>query len=46
MEYEEVMWATGDTTTIPLLRKVFESGKPVGEQMNRDILNLYEKVVA
>ena len=38
MDYEEFMWAIGDTTTMPLLKKVFEAGKSVGEQMNRKLL--------
>lgn len=38
MDYEEFLWAIGDTTSIPLLKKVFEAGKPVGEQMNRRLL--------
>lgn len=38
MDYEEFLWALGDTTTIPLLKKIFEAKKPVGEQMNRKLL--------
>lgn len=38
MDYEEFLWAIGDTTTIPLLKKIFEAGKPVGDQMNRKLL--------
>ncbi len=38
MDYEEFLWAIGDTTTMPLLKKVFETGKAVGEQMNRKLL--------
>lgn len=38
MDYEEFLWALGDTTTIPLLKKVFETEKGVGEQMNRKLL--------
>ena len=32
---EEFLWAVGNTNTIPLLKKVFEQNKPIGEQMNR-----------
>ena len=35
MDYEEFLWALGDTTTIPLLEKFFESEKPLGDQLNR-----------
>ncbi len=38
MDYEEFLWALGDTNTLPLLRKVFEAKKPIGEQMNRNLL--------
>lgn len=38
MDYEEFLWAIGDTSTIPLLKKVFEAKKSVGEQMNRKLL--------
>lgn len=38
MDYEEFLWAIGDTSTIPLLKKVFEAKKPIGEQMNRKLL--------
>lgn len=38
MDYEEFLWAMGDITTIPLLRKCFESGKPLGESVNRKLL--------
>lgn len=38
MDYEEFCWALGDKTTIPLLRQLFESKRPVGDQMNRKLL--------
>ncbi len=38
MDYEEFLWATGDNTTIPLIRQCFESRKPVGEQLNRRLM--------
>ena len=38
MDYEEFLWATGDTTTIPLLKKVFDSGKPIGDQIHRKLM--------
>ncbi len=37
MDHEEFLWAVGDTTTIPLLKKVFDSGKPVGVQIHRKL---------
>lgn len=38
MDYEEFLWAVGDLTTIPLLKKVFDSGKPVGVQIHRKLM--------
>lgn len=38
MDYEEFLWALGDNSTMPLLKKVYESKKPLGEQMNRKLL--------
>ena len=38
MDYEEFLWAIGDSTTTPLIRKCFESRRPVGEQLNRKLL--------
>ena len=38
MDYEEFLWALGDTTTFPLLQKVFVSGHSLGEKMNRQLL--------
>lgn len=38
MDHEEFLWAVGDTATIPLLKKVFDSGKPVGVQIHRKLM--------
>jgi len=38
MDYEEFLWAVGDMTSVALLKKMFESGKTVGEQMNRKLM--------
>ena len=38
MDYEEFLWAIGDSTTIPLIKKCFEARKPIGEQLNRKLL--------
>ena len=38
MDHEEFLWAVEDTTTIPLLKKVFDSGKPVGAQIHRKLM--------
>ncbi len=38
MDYEEFRWALGDNTTIPLMKKCFETNKGVGEQTNRKLM--------
>ena len=38
MDHEEFLWAVGDIITIPLLKKVFDSGKPVGAQIHRKLM--------
>ena len=38
MDYEEFLWAVGDRTTYPLIRKCFESGRPMGDQVNRKLM--------
>ena len=38
MDYEEFLWAAGDSTTVPLIRQCFESRKPVGEQPGRRLV--------
>ena len=38
MDHEEFLWAVGDITTIPLLKKVFDSGEPVGAQIHRKMM--------
>lgn len=38
MDYEEFCWALGDTSTTPLLKKIYESNKSVGQQSNRKLM--------
>ncbi|MCD8119015.1 MAG: AAA family ATPase [Lachnospiraceae bacterium] len=38
MDYEEFRWALGDTVTSGLLKNVFESGKSLGDGMNRRLM--------
>ena len=38
MDYEEFKWALGDTSTIPLLRQVFESRKSFGDAVIRKLM--------
>ena len=38
MDYEEFRWALGDKVTMPLLKTVFESKRPVGDGVNRKLM--------
>lgn len=38
MDYEEFLWALGDSSTMKLLRGVFESKKSFGDQLNRKLM--------
>lgn len=38
MDFEEFLWATGDENTIPLLKHVFETQKPVGNGVHRKLM--------
>ena len=38
MDYEEFRWALGDNTTIPLLRKSYDSKMPLGESTCRKLM--------
>ena len=35
MDYEEFLWATGDTATIPLLRQFFDKQMPLGQALRK-----------
>lgn len=38
MDYEEFRWALGDTATIPLLQKAFDSKMPLGDIAHRQMM--------
>lgn len=41
MDYEEFLWAVGDTTTFPLLQKCFEMSHGLGDAQNRKQLRQF-----
>ena len=41
MDYEEFRWALGDTTTIPLLKKAYDSRISLGDAVNRKMMRDY-----
>ncbi len=38
MDYEEFCWALNNTTTIPLLKRIYESKTPIGDAAHRKIM--------
>lgn len=45
MDFEEFLWAKGDTVTIPLIKACFESKKPLGQALHRKIMNDFRQYV-
>ena len=41
MDYEEFLWAIGDNATYNMIRKLYEMGKPIGQQSNRKLLRYF-----
>lgn len=41
MDYEEFLWAVGDETTFPLLKKCFEMNQGLGDSLNRKQLRQF-----
>ena len=41
MDFEEFLWAIGDTVTIPILKQVFERRQPVGEMLHRRLMRTF-----
>lgn len=39
MDFEEFLWALGDEATVPLIRRCFETGKPLGQALHRKVMN-------
>lgn len=41
LDFEEFLWALGDTATIPVLKDFFVQRKPLGQQLNREMLRKF-----
>lgn len=41
MDYEEFLWATGQETTMELIRNAFESLRPMGDAVNREMMRRF-----
>ena len=45
MDFEEFLWAMGDTATVPLIKTCFESRKPLGQTLHRKIMKDFRQYV-
>lgn len=43
LDFEEFLWALGDTTTVPILKEFFNKKKPLGNSLHRKILNIFRQ---
>ena len=43
MDFEEFLWAMGDTATMPLVRKRFVDMKPLGVDVHRQIMDMFRQ---
>lgn len=41
LDYEEFLWATGDTNTFNLIRFAFDNKKPLGDAVNRQLMRQF-----
>lgn len=46
MDFEEFLWAQGDTITIPVVKDAFKKCKPLGEALHRKILSRFREYMA
>lgn len=46
MDFEEFLWAQGDTVTAPVIFEAFETRKPLGEVVHRKIMRSFREYVA
>lgn len=46
MDFEEYLWATGDTVTFPAIKEAFENRKPMGDALHRRIMKSFRTYMA
>lgn len=46
MDFEEFLWAKGNTTVMPAVRAAFECRKPLGDAVHRKIMQLFREYIA
>lgn len=45
LDFEEFLWALGDTVTVPVLKSFFEKKAPVGEALHRKVMNEFRQYI-
>lgn len=43
LDFEEFLWALGDTSSFPLLKEFYEKRLPLGDAVHRKMMNLYKQ---
>ena len=46
MDFEEFLWAKGNTVVMPAVREAFEHRRPLGETVHRKIMQLFREYIA
>jgi predicted AAA+ superfamily ATPase len=46
MDFEEFLWAKGNTAAMPAIKAAFESRKPLGEAVHRKLMQLFREYIA
>ena len=46
MDFEEFMWAQGDSVTIPMIRDAFQHKRPLGDDIHRRIMQRFRTYMA
>ena len=46
MDFEEFLWAKGNTVTMPAVKSAFDSRKPLGDAVHRKIMQLFREYIA
>lgn len=45
LDFEEFLWALGDTVTAPMLKQCFESKIPLGQALHRKVMNDFRQYI-
>ena len=46
MDFEEFLWAKGNTITMPAIKEAFETRKPLGDAIHRKTMQLFREYIA